>query len=331
MVDLWPVKFSCDLTPLIDLPCKGLKNLGNLLFGDTLSAAERRRVLMTTQTAADARKIESGDCVFTNGELRPSIPAISPLHALTMQKDMDNLSGNLNIAIEILKDTPDTEISDSEIEPDWFARWRQGATVIGNPQMKTLWGRILAEEIKSPNTFSYRTLDVLKNTTREDAEKFIKAARLRLDTIIPCQSDDCFYGMDFSDTLGLIDSGLINSIKTIHQGTLQHDTSRDLRGNGVLFKTHPITVEETTGILGFSISRAGLDILTIAELQEINHDEISHIIACFNSITNNAKFLKKITLHKMTDRNAYSPIPFDTFMTPPFAKHTVTFHKLEAP
>jgi hypothetical protein len=43
--------------------------------------------------------------------------------------------------------------------------------------MQTLWGKILAGEVTQPGSFSLRTLDTLKNLTKQDAEAFTKVAQ----------------------------------------------------------------------------------------------------------------------------------------------------------
>ena len=51
---------------------------------------------------------------------------------------------------------------------------------ISNEDMQKIWGHILAGEIKSPNTYSYRTLEKLKNMTQREAEHFQLVSSLAL-------------------------------------------------------------------------------------------------------------------------------------------------------
>ncbi|MHB1116271.1 DUF2806 domain-containing protein [Sideroxydans sp.] len=80
----------------------------------------------------------------------------------------------------------------------------------------SLWGRILAGEIKKPGSFSLRTLDVLRNLSKKEAESFVK-----LGNYILRAGDKVFYidpkayiftkdrGLSFIDILTLKDAGLI--------------------------------------------------------------------------------------------------------------------------
>ena len=47
---------------------------------------------------------------------------------------------------------------------------------MSSEELQTLWGRALAGEIKSPGSFSLRTLEFLKNISHEEALKIAKAA-----------------------------------------------------------------------------------------------------------------------------------------------------------
>lgn len=60
--------------------------------------------------------------------------------------------------------------SDAKFSLDWFVRFFEDAGNISDEQMQELWAKVLAGEIYHPGTFSLRTLDVLRNLSREEAE-----------------------------------------------------------------------------------------------------------------------------------------------------------------
>ena len=57
---------------------------------------------------------------------------------------------------------------------DWFVRFYEAVGNISNDQMQNIWARILAGEINKPNTYSLRTIEVLKNISQQEAELFRK-------------------------------------------------------------------------------------------------------------------------------------------------------------
>ncbi|MDH7453540.1 DUF2806 domain-containing protein [Luteimonas composti] len=69
-------------------------------------------------------------------------------------------------AIEL---APESEVPDTAPEQDWINRFFRAAEDISSEQMQLLWGRILAGEIKSPGSYSLRTLEFFRNLTRENA------------------------------------------------------------------------------------------------------------------------------------------------------------------
>lgn len=63
-------------------------------------------------------------------------------------------------------------VSDIPVDEDWIYRFFEECQDIKDEEMQSIWGRILAGEVKSPKSFSYRTLKILKELTKEEAEAF---------------------------------------------------------------------------------------------------------------------------------------------------------------
>jgi hypothetical protein len=68
----------------------------------------------------------------------------------------------------------ETDVSSEEVNADWISRFFRMAEDITTEEMQMLWGKILAGEVKRPKSYSLRTLDLLKNLAREEAELFVK-------------------------------------------------------------------------------------------------------------------------------------------------------------
>jgi hypothetical protein len=110
-------------------------------------------------------------------------------------------------------------VTDEPLDEDWKTRFFNIAEDISNEEMQALWGRILAGEIKKPKTYSLRTLELLKNLSKEEAEVFTKFAQLRISSgnnnLIYNQDNGIFlnseFGITFSDRLLLTELGLIAS------------------------------------------------------------------------------------------------------------------------
>lgn len=103
---------------------------------------------------------------------------------------------------------------------DWTARFFRIAEDINTEHMQLLWGKVLAGEIKKPGSYSLRTLDLLRNITQEEAELFVKVARLAIDTgqnsaFVPNFNSGEYlkekYGLRFEHLLLLRELGLLFS------------------------------------------------------------------------------------------------------------------------
>jgi len=89
-------------------------------------------------------------------------------------KKQKNIDAVTMIAAEELKN--ENGISDTPVDEDWTVRFFNIVEDISDEMMHQLWGRILAGEVKSPNSFSIRTIECLKNITKQEAELFTKVA-----------------------------------------------------------------------------------------------------------------------------------------------------------
>lgn len=71
-------------------------------------------------------------------------------------------------------------VSEEPVDEDWTSRFFSYAEDISNDEMQELWGRILAGEVKQPNSYSLRTLDIIRNLSKSEAEVFMKFAALAI-------------------------------------------------------------------------------------------------------------------------------------------------------
>lgn len=89
-----------------------------------------------------------------------------------------NIEAVVDIAYKELESTE--TVSNEPVNRDWMLRFFNSVEDISNEDMQRIWGRILAGEIKEPNTFSYRTLEKLKNMTQQEAKCFQLVSSLAL-------------------------------------------------------------------------------------------------------------------------------------------------------
>lgn len=106
------------------------------------------------------------------------------------------------------------KVSKEPVDEDWVSRFFDSVSCVSEKEMQLIWGKILAGEIKEPGSFSMRTLNVVRNLSKKEAECFLK--------ILPCvmSSDGDFFissdekiinvaNITFYDILTLDDCGLL--------------------------------------------------------------------------------------------------------------------------
>lgn len=64
----------------------------------------------------------------------------------------------------------DSEVSDEPVDDYWATRFFDMAADISGEDMQIIWGKILAGEIKRPNSYSIRTLELLRSLTTQEIQ-----------------------------------------------------------------------------------------------------------------------------------------------------------------
>lgn len=143
-----------------------------------------------------------------------------------------------------------------EFEFDWFLRFFEAAGSISNKDMQMLYAQILKGEIENPGRTSFRTLELLRNMTADEADLFTYCARVHVCSpfreVFLLNSDEAWSSFDFEN----------------EQENMRHEVEN-------------MQVSEES------------DLFTILSLAyKINHDEISILEQCgvLSSILVNSTF-----------------------------------------
>jgi uncharacterized repeat protein (TIGR03899 family) len=143
-----------------------------------------------------------------------------------------NLESVTAYAAEQLKH--EQAVTDEPIDEDWKTRFFTIAEEVSNDEMQALWGRILAGEIKKPKTYSLRTLELLRNLSKEEAECFIKFGQYAIKSggvsfIMNFNNEKLLeekYQLTFGERLLLEELGLLtaNDLQFLLQETKENPT-----------------------------------------------------------------------------------------------------------
>ena len=185
------------------------------------------------------------------------------------------------------------QVSDEPVNSDWINRFFTIVEDVSDAEMQQLWARILAGEVKKPKSYSLRTLEVLRNMSKEEAEQITKASQYVLYGGIICSEDFGinFDSQSFLDEMGLICGEELIRTYTIHTDDYTHiviDNNRVLR----LFAQKEIKVK----LRHYTLTKAGKEIFTLTEA-----DKKQFIIDLANHFKKSNVY--QVTLHDIVSWN----------------------------
>ena len=190
----------------------------------------REELLMLAQTEQDLKDIRSGcKIVDANYQLVELHEQASPLAIVHRNRIAQEIRSEVNVRKALLmaetelEDDPQTP-PDRTVDEDWLFRWRDSACMVSSEELQSLWGRVLAGEIKSPGSFSLRTLEFLKNISHEEALSIAKLAPFVLGNQCIFKNEKILdsEGIDFGFLLGLQNLGITCGVDA---GALSRTTS----------------------------------------------------------------------------------------------------------
>ena len=131
-------------------------------------------------------------------------------NALRKQRNIDS------IIVKAYNEFDNEEyITNQKVDQEWVLNFFENAGYISDEHIQEIWSKILIGEIKNPNTYTLRTLNILKNMTSFEANLYEK--------IIPFifyEKENPFiyndiellekYGLEFNELIKLEDCGLIS-------------------------------------------------------------------------------------------------------------------------
>lgn len=217
---------------------------------------------------------------------------------LREQRNIENVVGN---AYQELEGIP--KVDSEPVDDDWAYRFFDIAKGINAEEMQYIWGKILAGEVSRPGSFSTRTLETIRNMSREEAESFQK--------MIPCivtTGRDYFitsekkiyekFDIKYTDILRLDECGLMSSSGPLTLTRTVIKESGVLIFNDALVMITSGTPEKPTEVqCGIhTLTRAGRELYQI--LEHVPNE--NYFLAVAESIVNE-NTLEKAMIHKVTE------------------------------
>lgn len=175
-----------------------------------------------------------------------------------------------NAALDLVFE-PETVLPAQLVDPDWTARFFNIVQDVSNEGMQSIWGKVLAGEIKSPGSFSLRTLELLRNLSQPEALLFNRVANLVIqfnstnDSYCFLYSGDYFEGhVSHPDLQTLISCGLLHATPSRIQ-VVSADSPRILWRLGENLLEAGDTHQHTVDFPVISLTSAGTELVSLIE------------------------------------------------------------------
>lgn len=208
----------------VDLaPSEKLSEVISTALGAWMAPWSMKRLAKAEAEAERIKAIESAktEALLTGDEER--YQTLSSIGKRVIAKEIKRQK-NIENVVEVANQTiaEESKVSSDPVNPDWATRFFDIAQDISDEAMQDLWGRILAGEVTRPNSYSMRTLEVLRNITREEAQLFEKIAQYVLygsSYYIYRFSDSTNEKspIEYADIARLIEIGLLQAGNTVSQ------------------------------------------------------------------------------------------------------------------
>lgn len=188
----------------VEVNTDGLAKLADIFGNWTGLNARGKERMADAEAYAEVRKVDAQNAAALarlEGEER-----IAQYIYTRESRKMNNVQQIVNKAEEQFAEGE--QVSSEPVNQDWQNRFFSIAEDISDEEMQKLWAQILAGEVKRPKSFSLRTLDVLRNISKEEAELFTQANQFYLANNYICTES---FALELLQYLKLSDAGLINN------------------------------------------------------------------------------------------------------------------------
>ena len=289
---------KADLMPLsqaaadvVSAPTNGVCKILNALVGPWIANRDRAVAMIQAQTEKDCADIRNGKKEYRDGDLleyqnSSTLAGVyDALHTLNHMSDARRLQAAIEEAVRQILEVSSEEISDDPISQTFFNKWRREAEMIDEEDLRKWWSRLRVEEAKMPNSISPKTLDVMKDLSKDDIECFLRVCRgaLKGEVIVGIANNPVFGSYD--DIVRLQDAGLVNSLEASVRIRPLHNQRQTI----ICFAgcdTGILPQSEEFSARSFSLTRAGQEVLRIVGVPAVSQEDVQVIadLLCNNSL-----------------------------------------------
>lgn len=139
-----------------------------------ISAARKSVPALHSPIPKQLEQKSFGELLEKEGVSQPAIDLEDVMASVERADLLEKAQGEINVSRavmiaekELLFD--DTDVPDEVVQEDWFRRWRDSVRYVRSENLQTMWGKILAGEVKNPGTYSIRVLELMSSLSEKEA------------------------------------------------------------------------------------------------------------------------------------------------------------------
>lgn len=250
---------------LIEINTDGLAKLGETICYSLGLTAYGRKKMANAESYAEIKQAE------TNTQVRLlMLKGEEEVANYVLTKETRKMNNTKSVIEKATSHFVEGEkVSDESVNTDWTNRFFSIVEDISDKTLQDIWGRILAGEVKQPNSFSLRTLDLLRNVTKEEAELFVKASGFYLEENFICTEE---FALTLYETLLLGEAGFINSEELVKKWDIEPNSRLKIPiDRNTLIILHNDTNKKILCQLSVKkLSKLGIEILSLVEQSDRN-------------------------------------------------------------
>ncbi len=223
-------------------------------------------------------------------------------YTLFEQKTDDNLRRIINEASRIVQENKLQLSSYTKI--DWINIYFENAKNAADNYMQGVWAKVLAKELSCPDSFSFKTLDILKNMSADDFRKFEEICSYGIDGYILESDKELSHQVSWVDRLKLKELGLLNLESTEKTYTIIPDKTTIISYQDkyliAIKNIGETNVDHKVSIHMFSNSAT--ELFNVANLKE-NYDYIVDVAKGMKKIAKEGEIISLHKINYMTGTN----------------------------
>lgn len=182
-------------------------------------------------------------------------------------KKQKNIEDIIAGAYENLENEP--KVSEEPLQEEWINRFFNIVGEVSSDELKVIWSKILSKEIKQPGKCSIRTLENLRNISREEAEIFKKISNYIIEyrNVYYLPNEDELLksiNINYGEILKLSEAQMINSSAMV-SATLTFD--ENTKENYLIYNNYIVICKKENksveNLSAFNLTETGINIFKI--------------------------------------------------------------------